>query len=131
MAKVKVKLGARPESFTHPVEVKLHDGETGVIKMTYIYRTRKQFANLVDDIFEEAKMKQPVGDAQMDLSMSKFIAERDGTSIEYIMRIATGWDLESEFNRENVTQLCDELPGVALAVIDAYRAASLEGRLGN
>jgi hypothetical protein len=35
------------------------------------------------------------------------------------------------FSRAAVEQLCDELPGAAQDIMDAYRAAVVEGRLGN
>ena len=49
----------------------------------------------------------------------------------YIMEIVDGWNLDEPFDLEAVTQLCDELPGMAAAIVDDYRAAVLEGRRGN
>ena len=47
------------------------------------------------------------------------------------LKIANGWDLEDEFNLDNALKLCDELPAAATAIMQTYRAAIVEGRLGN
>ena len=48
-----------------------------------------------------------------------------------MQRTADGWDIAEDFSRPNVEQLCNELPGVAMAIIDTYRQAVSEGKLGN
>lgn len=128
----KITLGKRPKSFTHTIEVKLPEGEVGKIKLTYIYRTRKEFGAFLDELFNAAGMKpeslEPVDvEAAMALSLAAMVEQ----NAAFIMKCVSGWDLETEFSREAVEQLCDELPGVALAIISSYTAASREGRLGN
>jgi hypothetical protein len=53
------------------------------------------------------------------------------SNAEYLQQIATGWSLEYPFDHQHLVQLCDELPGVALAIMNAYREAITEGRAGN
>lgn len=121
----KIKLGAPPASIEHKVTAPLPDGTEGEIVITYKYRTRKQFAELLDQTFGAgAKTAEPQNVAQ---------ATEAGlaANAEYIMAIASGWDLPEPFDLAHVEQLCDELPGVALAIMSAYRQAITEGRVGN
>lgn len=135
----KITLGKRPQTFVHKIKVQMLDGTTGEIRMTFIYRTRKQFGEFLDELFNEAKTQpeslEPIDlEAAMAIALAK-VVDQNAT---YIMKVASGWDLvdpetqvPTEFSQANVEQLCNELPGVALAVMAAYRAAITEGRLGN
>lgn len=122
----KIKLGAPPANIEHRVTASLPDGTEGEIGIVYKYRTRKQFAELLDKTFGAGASQQ---------AEPKNVAEATAAGLaanaEYIMQIATGWDLPEPFDRPHVEQLCDELPGVALAIMSAYRQAVTEGRLGN
>lgn len=134
----KIRLGTRPKVFKHKVSVVLLDGTKGDIEMTYRYRTRTEFGAFLDELFGAAKVQLQSQDSdEITLQLADALAKTRDTNADYILRIAEAWDLRSaedgpaEFTRENIQQLCDELPGVALAVIDTYRAACMEGRLGN
>lgn len=128
----KIKLGARPRTFKHKVRVQLPEGGEGVVEMVYLYRTRTEFGEFVDELFANAKVSlASQGEDDVTISLAEALAKTRDTNADYIMAISEGWDLESEFTRDNVAQLCDELPGVALAIINNYRTAISEGRLGN
>lgn len=122
----KITLGKPPESFKRNVSETLLDGTLGEIGMVYKYRTRKQFANHLDEFFgaDAASMAKPDSIAQA--TQQNLVANAD-----YILSIANGWDLPDEFTRESVQQLCDEHPGLALKIMSDYRVAITEGRLGN
>jgi hypothetical protein len=47
------------------------------------------------------------------------------------MRVIDGWNLDEDLTRENVQQLADELPAAVNAIMETYRSAITEGRLGN
>lgn len=134
----KIKLGARPKTFKHKVAVVLLDGTKGDIEMVYRYRTRAEFGKFIDDLFGAARLDPPrQDDDAMALSLAEALAKTGDTNADYILQVAEGWDLRdaddgaAEFTRDNIAQLCNELPGVALAIINAYRLACMEGRLGN
>jgi hypothetical protein len=128
----KIKLGARPKTFKHRVTVAMPEGGDGVIEVVYKYRTRKEFGEFLDGILAEAKIKAaPKTDDDVALSLAEALARTSDANADMILQIAEGWDLEHEFNHANVAQLCDELPGVAMAIINDYRLAVAEGRLGN
>ena len=49
----------------------------------------------------------------------------------YLINALDGWDLDEELNVANLERLADELPGAVMAIMEDYRAACCEGRLGN
>ena len=50
---------------------------------------------------------------------------------DYLADILDSWDLDEKLSRDNLVQLCDEVPAAAAALMEAYRIATVEGRLGN
>jgi len=140
--KVKVKLGARPKSFVHTVSFPMVDGTAGCIENTYRYRTRREFAAFIDDLQATAKTH---ADAYAEKTRAQL--EKDGTvtmptqqellefgmsgSVDFIMAAVEGWNLDEKFDRAAVEQLADEVPAAIPAILDDYRAAINEGRLGN
>lgn len=129
----KITLGSRPKNFEVSVTVPLHEGLEGTIRALYRYRTRTEFGQFVDDMTRATGVAPPASATAEDVAFSlrqSLEAARDKNA-EYLLQVMDGWDLEPEFNLANVRQMCDELPGVALALIERYRAATLEGRLGN
>lgn len=135
----KITLGKRPKTFVHKLKVLMLDGSTGEIRMTFTYRTRKEFGQFLDELFNEAKMRpESLEPKDIDAAMALALAAVVDQNAAFIMKVAEGWDLcdpetgePTEFSQATVEQLCNELPGVALAIIAAYRAAVSEGRLGN
>jgi hypothetical protein len=128
---IKIKLGERPKTFKHKVKAKMLDGEMGVVEMTYRYRTRTEFGEFLDKLFEDARNARAPDDDDIIATVTDALKKTKETNADYILKIAEGWNLDAEFNRDNIGQLCDEYPGIALAIINDYRAAITEGRLGN
>ena len=143
MAKVsKLVLGKRPEHFVREVSFAMLDGSTGTIEVKFIYRSRKEFAELIDTNqatikakadAEVARMKQVAidGDTVGDFKQVDLIAHQAEFNAAYLMQIVKGWNLDVPFNREAVDELVDTLPAAVNAINTAYREALLEGRLGN
>lgn len=133
----KIKLGAVPKSFKKTVEADLLDGTTGSLEIEYIYRTRKEFGEFIDTVVdtgtEKAKAEAaaiPEGEAKA-FSQVELMQLTTGANADYLLGVMKGWSLDVPLNRENLMQLCDELPAVAAAIMNTYRAACVEGRLGN
>lgn len=126
-----IKLGNRPKNFTAPVKFKQLDGSDAVIDITFKYRTRTEFGAFLDDIFAENNV-QPPADADDKTNLLEH-AYQTGVErhAEQIMRAADGWNLDEPFRLDNVTALCDEFPAAAMAIMETYRTAITEGRLGN
>ena len=126
----KIKLGNRPKSFEKVVKVQMLDGTEGTICCTFKYRTRTEFGAFIDEITEAAGVKAKT-DEEQKFSLQDLMEKTKDSSADYIMKVMEGWNLDEEFTRQNVQQMCDELPGVSTAIMEAYRTATTEGRLGN
>ncbi len=124
----KIKLGARPKSFKRVVKFPMLEGEEGAITIEYRYRTRKEFGAFIDELIAEAGEDKPRDDK---FSMAELMAKTTTSNAEYLMRVVEGWDLDEPFTRKSVDQLCDELPSAVHAIMEMYRLAINEGRLGN
>lgn len=130
----KFSLGKRPKTFARAVEFPLPEGGAAVITMQYRYRTRAEFGELVDTLAKAAGVAAPKSASEEDVmfSLQASLQEGTDTNAAYILQIADGWDVEGhDFNLPNVEQLCNEAPGAAMAIMAQYRAAIVEGRLGN
>jgi hypothetical protein len=126
----KITLGKRPKNFKRVLSVDLPEGGKGTIEVSYIYRTRTEFGAFVDELFGKAGVA-PANDEDVKFSLKEALEKTRDTNADYIMKIVDGWNLDDEFTRDSVAQLCDELPGVALELINSYRVSITEGRLGN
>lgn len=131
----KIVLGQRPKNFKRAVKVPLLDGTLGEITVSYVYRTHSDWAAFVDALRNAAKVSTSAPRIGDDEALARIVRDavestRDNHA-DYLMQILDGWDLDVEFSRPAVVQLCDELPGVALALINQYREAITEGRAGN
>ena len=148
----KIVLGKRPQSFKRPVTFTMVDGDIGELTLTFKYRTKREFAALIDELSQPAAQAEPAQDAQLSIEgvpqpealpepaaeppvkipqLSEFMAVTIESQADYILKIAEAWDLDAPFDREHVIAFCDEQPGGALAVMSKYREAITEGRLGN
>jgi hypothetical protein len=129
----RIKLGARPKTFESTVTVPMPEGGTASVRMQYRYRTRTEFGAFVDELVAAAGTAPPASQQDEDVrfSLLQALESTRDTNADYILKIAEGWDLDVDFNRASLVQLCDELPGAALAIIERYRLATTEGRLGN
>lgn len=145
----KIKLGERPKSFKSTVKFPMLDGTEGAILCEFKYRTRKEFGEFIDGIMaaaalaeKEAKKKKeeektPTAEAVATpadgekFSMSASLEKIAGANTDYILQVLEGWSLDEELTRENLQQLADEIPAAASAIMERYRVAVTEGRLGN
>lgn len=141
----KVKLGSNPKNFTKKVEIVLLDGSAGEIEINYRYRTRSQFAALLDEGIaanmastkEVQKQADARAESSSDAAVSKvptvaeIYAAADGGLADFVMKIADGWDLDDEFNKASLLRLEDENPGALQAISDIYRSAVAEARAKN
>ena len=101
--------------------------------------TRLQQAPAVDKDADgpagaDAEAAPPAAGAAIELPSgftTNFVDATTQSNVDHVFEIAEGWNLDAPFTRENVEQLCNELPGAISAAIDAYRGACVEGRLGN
>jgi hypothetical protein len=104
MAKFKLVLGALPD-FKLPIEFVMINGEKATITFTAKHRKSK-------DIQE--------------------ILQRDSMSeAEFIKELCVAWDLEEEFNDENIEELCGLFPSSVLSLTNEYMKALAGQRTKN
>lgn len=124
----KITLGNRPANFKHTVKFKLLDGTEATIEVVYKYRTRKEYGAFVDDVAAASKQENGTDE---EFSWAKLMERTGASNAEYVMQAVDGWNLDEPFTLENVQQLADELPGAIAVIMDTYRNAITQGRLGN
>lgn len=125
----KIKLGDRPKNFKKVVTFPMLDGTTGEIEVTYKYRSRTDFGKFIDRIIEASGSKEKATDESF--SMARVMEKTADSNADYILDVIDGWNLDSDLTRSNVQQLCDEVPAAANQIMETYRLACTEGRLGN
>jgi hypothetical protein len=125
----KIKLGATPKNFKKTVKFPMLDGSTGSIEITYRYRTRKEFGLFIDALMEAAGETKRQDDEKF--SMDDLMEKTAGSNADYVLQVVDGWYLDEDLTHDNVQQLSDELPAAVNAVMETYRVAVTEGRLGN
>ena len=118
----------RPENFA-PFAVKFKDpsGKEASIKAVFKYRTRKEFASLLNDVFGS---NEKIEGDQIDFVA---LTEKDiGRAADRLLESLVSWDVEGfQLNKANLAQLADECPAAISAMWTSYRVACTEGRLGN
>lgn len=133
----KIILGKRPATFDRTVTFPMLDGTTGQLDITFHYRTKKEWAKLQDDTAAartaaSAKRAEAAkADSGAALLLEDLVAIGCEADADYLEKIVADWNLEFPANAESFAQLCDELPAAAAAIVNEYRAAVYEGRLGN
>lgn len=105
MAKFKLTLGALPD-FKLPVKFTMPNGEEAKI----VFTVKHVKANEIQDLYA---------------------SENAISDVEMITKLAVGWDLEEEFNEENVKELISYFPASALALTGTYLAALAGQRVKN
>jgi len=126
----KFKFGSHPKTFHHTVKFKTLDGVQQEMKVEYNFRTRSQFGEFFDTM-RDAAVKERGGAELADMSMSEIMEATRANNGQYILGALASWELEDDLNADNAQRLADEYPAAADAVMEAYRKACLEGRLGN
>lgn len=132
----KITLGNRPDTVSLKVKFEHLDGTKDSIRIDYIYRTRREFAEFVDESIAQARaladqQPEPVLAEPVEHNQAQWFDRLDGGRADYIMQIAKGWDLPQPFDRDHVLRLVDEYPQAAEGIVQTYRQAIIEGRTGN
>ncbi len=122
----KFSLASAPKTFKRKVTITLLDDSTADIELTFKYKTRTEYAKLLDEVMKHDK----VDDSKTESAVDIFKRLGAGT-VEFLMKIVEGWDLDDEFNKSNVSELIDKFPAAANEITEAYRIAILEGRTKN
>lgn len=106
MAKIKLSLTVAP-TFKAIAMIPVPGGKPAPVEFTFKHRTRDEYRELMDQF----------GDGMPDP--------------DAILAIASGWDLEEPFERENVEKLVQLYMGSARAIIETYVEELTKARRGN
>ena len=125
----KLVLGKTPEFFK-PFNVKftLPDGTEDAIKVTFRYKTRKQFAAFLNELFAETGETKPDGEK---VDFEALFAKGGEKTVAHLSKIIAEWDFAEPVTPATLATLHDQAPAAASAMTSAYSAACTEGRLGN
>lgn len=126
----KVIFGAKPKTFgSMEVKFKAPDGSELPINVVFKYRTATEYGEFLNVANKDAQVPL-AADGSVDYK-AVFGKTAERTALLLAGSIES-WDVEGhEPNRENLERLADELPAAVHALVAAYRAACVEGRLGN
>lgn len=134
----KLVLGKRPKNFKRTISVQMLDGTTGTVECIFKYRTKREYGEFIDGITTAAREAEKAKDAAKvegeevkPFSLADYLEKSVDASSDYILQIVESWNLDVELAKESVEDLANEFPGAAAAIIETYRAAVTEGRLGN
>jgi Phage tail assembly chaperone len=125
----RIQLGKTPKSFKRVINIDMLDGTKGSIECEFKYRTRTEFGKFLDGIFESAGVK-PV-DPDEKVVIAEVMEKTRDTNADYLIQVLEGWNLDDDLTKANLQQLCDEFPGAANSIMEAYRLAVTEGRAKN
>lgn len=120
----KIKIGNKPKNFKKTVTFPMLDGTQGEIECVFKYRTRTEFGQFIDSIFSGAQ-------SSADFKMAEIMEKARDKNAEYLAQVLDVWNLDEELSLANLQELADECPGAVVAIMEDYRAAIIEGRLGN
>jgi hypothetical protein len=141
MAK-KITLGKRPTSFKRVISFPMPGEEAGSVEVHFKYRTRTEYAAFMDGLQAEIqaaadgdvkRVRAAIADGEnvANPTQADITARQNEFNVRYLLDALEGWNLDVPFDEEAVTQLVDELPAAVNAIVNDYRAALTEGRLGN
>lgn len=139
----KLVLGKTPKTFKpFPVKFTLPDGQEDQITVTFVYKTRSQFAKFMDELFnansaptevtqvgEESPAATPESSKAPDFVD---LFEQGGKkTVAHLSKIIADWDFVEKPTPEILGVMHDEAPAAAAAFATAYQDACTSGRLGN
>lgn len=134
----KIKFGQAPKSFKKTVKFTTLQGVEKEIVCDYKFRTKTEFGKFRDGLqakfISEAKAAESVADQPEEkvmLTWEELMKNGVAKDGESLIAMLNGWDLDDPLTPDNAARLADEFPAAALAIVNDYQVACLEGRLGN
>ena len=110
MAKPKFTLAVAP-TFKAKVLIPVPGKAAEPVEFTFKGRTRDEFDKFLEGIRDRASSET--------------------SDIDTIMDIASGWELDDAFDRENVEMLTQNFLGAARVIIEKYFSELTQARMGN
>lgn len=105
MSKLKLKLNPDP-TFVAAVEIATHGGNNVPVNFTFKHRTREAMKVFFDGL-------------------------KDREDADNVLEMAVGWELDDEFNRENIVRLLENYIGSSMAIFNTYTSEISQARIKN
>lgn len=103
----KLSLTQKP-TFTRDVMIPVPGEQAVAVKFTFKAKTKDEFKEFVERLRSQST-----------------------DDLDIILEVASGWDLEDPFDRDNVKKLEQNYLGSAQAILSAFNAELSGARLGN
>jgi hypothetical protein len=103
-------------------------GEPVKVAFEFKYRDRTELAGLYADWGERHKA---LGLKSEEVGLQQFTTLLIDLQVEQLKAIVAGWDVDEEFNDENLRILVSSISATPSAVLAAYSDAFSKARLGN
>lgn len=125
-----LSLGGIAPEFDMPVSIPRVGADPARVVLRGRGMRKSEWLALRDQHLQEIKSaEQPVNDD--DFSFVEFFFGKTQEAAALICKAVAGWELEDAFNVASLLDLEDRFPGSLPAILSAYDAALLHGRLGN
>lgn len=126
----KTKLGNTPKEFPSKVSIPMIDGGFDEVAVTFAYRTKIQYAEMIDENKAEAAALDDQR-GEKELSVAEIFTRQDSFQAANVLKFLKSWDLGDELTKGNLVQLENEHPGSLDAFANKYRQAVAESRTKN
>ena len=121
----KFKIKQNP-TFKAKVVIPVVGGDGVETEFEFKYLTRKELAAMYDKWSEEAQKL-----TFEDVTLAELTDQEMKLQVMQIKDIVCGWDIEDEFNDENIEGLVNISINIVKAITDVYQKAYVESKLGN
>jgi len=101
------------------------DGSEEEINLKCRHKSRTEFNELWDE--HRAAQPKPPDDAPDDIDIRKTI----DWQVDLFMQLVDGWDIEAEFNRDNVRALLNNYFDFYGSFVESYTKGLMRAKLGN
>lgn len=121
----KFKIKQNP-TFKAKVVIPVVGGDGVETEFEFKYLTRKELAAMYDKWSDEAKKL-----TFEDVTLAELTEQEMKLQVMQIKDIVCGWDIEDEFNDENIEGLVNISINIVKAITDVYQKSYVESKLGN
>ena len=114
---------------TFKTKVGLHVPGQGEVQVQFEFkgRSRSELAELSKEMARAAQDAPDMTDADPEEAVQQTIARES----RLVMSVAVGWELDDDFNEENVRRLLQKCPRSADAILKKYLQEVSQAQLGN
>lgn len=132
MAKLKIE-NIGPDFGAVVVKAPTPFGDPVDVKFSVLFKTKTELAEMEASYYSQ--VDQLMSDLNATDKLEDLIVQSCKKDIDLqvsrLTTLATGWDLDDEFNEANVRRLVDRVPTIGLLLFEAYSEKYKKERRGN